>query len=343
MGSLMQDEPAAKRPKPGLAPELRVDALEFDLPIPAHAPELYRPTEGWKVNRVEEGGLPAVSDAHANEFGQQGYVVVEDALSGSEVDSILQALREVVQSEDFRSRAGQTTALQAAGTKDLALGGCNPVLQFEAFARGMQGEGLYRLENVRKLMGFHEIHPRIEALASDPALLGVVRRLLTEAGCSASDLEHIDVYQSLALVKPPGGREKPWHQDNAYFNVDWSKVKMVGVWIALTEVTTDNGAMHVLPAPLSELRPMTHFQRRDWQICDKDVLNGGRRCLAVPLHPGGALFFSTMLPHGTPTNTSDSTRYAIQFHFIPRSFAARCGTAERQSIWGEGGKEGASC
>jgi len=217
------------------------------------------------------------------------------------------------------------------------------VLQFESFAQHVPEGSRYRLENIRKLMGFHQSHAVLEALAKNEAMLSVLRRLLVEAGCTPEQASELEVFQSLALLKPPGGREKPWHQDNAYFDIDHRKVKMVGVWIALTEVTVDSGAMHVLPAPLAELEPFVHFNRRDFQICDTEVLGGERPCLAVPLRPGGMLFFSTMLPHGTPTNTSDNPRYAVQFHFIPKCFTERTSSVERRAVFGEEGSPGVSC
>ena len=92
--------------------------------------------------------------------------------------------------------------------------------------------------------------------------------------------------------------------------------------------------MHVLPTPLAQMAPRPHFSRRDWQICDSEV--EGRACVAVPLAPGGALLFSTLLPHGTPTNTGDSQRLAVQFHFAPKG-ALRTSDAERlEHFGGEG-------
>src|SRR5262249_3228347 len=45
--------------------------------------------------------------------------------------------------------------------------------------------------------------------------------------------------QDMALMKPPlKGSEKPWHQDNAYF--DWTPLEgILGVWIALDEATVE--------------------------------------------------------------------------------------------------------
>ena len=63
-----------------------------------------------------------------------------------------------------------------------------------------------------------------------------MRAALRRAGASAEEVQELEVFQSLALLKPPGGREKPWHQDNAYFNLDGAAVQAVGVWISLSEV-----------------------------------------------------------------------------------------------------------
>jgi hypothetical protein len=79
----------------------------------------------------------------------------------------------------------------------------------------------------------------------------------------------IRLFQDMSMVKPPGGREKPWHQDGAYFNLA-SDTPVVGVWIALGHVTKETGAMHLLPG-LHTAGPQPHFKRRDWQICDGTV------------------------------------------------------------------------
>jgi phytanoyl-CoA hydroxylase len=70
--------------------------------------------------------------------------------------------------------------------------------------------------------------------------------------------------------------------------------------------------MHVLPGT-HRAGPVPHTHDRDCQIPDarveveKDVL--------VPLAPGGALFFSALLHHGTPPNDSPHRRWALQYHY----------------------------
>jgi hypothetical protein len=123
-----------------------------------------------------------------------------------------------------------------------------------------------------------------------------------------------EMFQDMALVKPPRlGREKPWHQDHAYFDYPLG-MPVLGVWIALDAATIENGCMQLLPGRHRE-GPITHFQRRDWQICDNVIM--GTKSVAAPLPPGGLLLFDGLLPHGTPHNSSANRRRALQFHYAP--------------------------
>ncbi|MEM6550875.1 MAG: phytanoyl-CoA dioxygenase family protein [Planctomycetota bacterium] len=158
-------------------------------------------------------------------------------------------------------------------------------------------------------------------------LMGVVQRLM---GGRVPRL-----YQAMALLKPPrGGGEKPWHQDHAYFNVPVGQ-RIVGVWIALDAATVANGCMQLLPGQHHD-GPVVHFKRRDWQMCDTEVL--GQASVAAELEPGGALFFDSLLPHGTPMNTSTERRRALQFHYAPVD-APDWTVEQRLAVFGSEGRD----
>lgn len=275
--------------------------------IELHDPELYRP----ESHAEPIPNLEAFSAADADFYQTSGYLAVAKAFSPGEVNEAI------------------------AGFTDLCLGrvpGFVGVL-FEA-AVDSRIEDLAedaRLDAVRKLYRFVEHEPRTRALATHPRLLQVVSILLGG--------REPELYADQALSKPPRiGREKPWHQDLAFFDFDPSQVPVVGVWIALDPVGTDNGCMQLLPGRHRE-GPIPHFQRRDFQICDTDIL--GKRSVAVPLEPGGLLFFDGLLPHGTPHNTSSRRRRALQFHYVPAG-SPRAGREVRLSHFGGEGS-GAQC
>ncbi len=284
--------------------------------IELHAPELYA------VHRVAEGvhgGLDAVADIDIAQYHNHGYLVVHDAFLLDEVQQALDGLIHLI-------------------------GGGNPAfrgIQFEAAALDRLDSLTVeqRQDAVRKLMWFTEFDARLDALAHHPKLLPVVARLLNPG----DDINHAEtvatvdapiLFQDQALLKPPKlGREKPWHQDKAYFNMD-KREPVVGVWVALDEATLDNGCMHLLPELGRE--PIVHFQRRDWQVCDTLVM--GKQCIAVPLKPGSLLLFDGLLVHGTPHNNSSQRRRAVQFHYHAARFP-KVSNEARMAVFGEEGKD----
>jgi len=254
--------------------------------------------------------LEAVGESALDQYRTLGFVSVANAFSPHQISNVTSAFLEMLD-------------------KDLP----EPIqLQYESAAigriTGMPPEE--RADYVRKFMYFTGYDERIAAMAYDPQLLDVVRRALgTEP----------EMFQDMALFKPPGiGREKPWHQDHAYFNLPLG-TPVVGVWIALDQATLDNGCMVFLPGGHHE-GPLPHFNRRDWQICDSEILRRGGG-VAAPLPSGGCLIFDGLTPHGTPTNRSGARRKALQFHYIPKG-TARTSTEERMEIFGEGA-HGATC
>ena len=160
---------------------------------------------------------------------------------------------------------------------------------------------------VRKLVYYVEHDTRLHSMAHAPEVIGLAERILGEP---------VSLFADQALLKPPGiGREKPWHQDLAYFDLR-PGAPVVGVWIALDATDIDNGCMHLVDGSHRD-GGVVHFSRRDFQICDTEL--AGHQVTAVPLQPGDALVFDGLLWHGTPRNDSARRRWALQFHYARTS------------------------
>lgn len=267
------------------------------------------PADLYRYHDVAAGidGFDRVTDDEITRFHQQGYLVVENAFTPDEVQATLDGLNYLIsgQHPDFKG------------------------IMYEKKAEGAPVEALpaeERQDYVRKFMWFVEYDARLKALSQHPKLTDVLVRIMGERPV---------LFQDMALIKPPRiGREKPWHQDHAYFELPL-ETTVVGAWIALDEATPENGCMVIIPG--SHRRgPVVHFKRRDWQICDTHVDNQG--ALAIPLRPGGCLLFHSLLHHGTPSNDSGRRRRAVQFHYRPIS-APKTSVEERLAIFGEDGKD----
>lgn len=254
-------------------------------------------------------GFDAVTDREISQFLSHGFLVVENAFSPDEISAAL------------------------AGLLDL-IDGKNPdykEIQFEASARELLPtlSADQKQDVVRKLMSFVEYDPRLKAISAHPVLLDVLTRIIGEEPA---------LFQDMAMLKPPRlGREKPWHQDIAFFPLS-PEAMVVGVWIALDEALPENGCMHIIPGSHRD-GPVTHFQRRDFQICDTDVVTD--QVVAVPLKPGSLLFFHGLIHHGSPPSRSPLRRRALQLHYKPASIGWTS-EEERLAIFGSEGKD-ASC
>ncbi len=250
-------------------------------------------------------GFGGVSDADIEQFHALGFLAVHGAIDQSGID------------------AGR------AGIRDLLLRRDNDNIMVESVARERFDElpDDERLDSVRKIMPVVTYDARLKRASEDPALLDVVGRIMGERAALSQDQ---------AMLKPPRiGREKPWHQDMAYFDYP-SDTTIVGAWIALDEATPENGCMMVVPGSHHE-GPMPHWTRRDWQLCDTDVRVG--ESVAVPLPPGGCLLFHCLLHHGTPPTRSHRRRWALQFHYCPASVAQLTNSDLRLSVFGTEGKD----
>lgn len=311
-------------------PELRV---VFEPEVPAYDPELYR-NQG-----VAEGitGFEAVDEKELARFRQRGYLVVHQAFSMARVEAARQDLYRLGTSPRPDC---ESVYFEGAVRRQLPELEGKPVgepkgRRFADLALGHTGNRLpsldpaTRMRFVRKFMGFtREENPALKGLAEDVSLTRVLSRLLGGKP---------NLYQDMALIKPPGGREKPWHQDRAYFNLTQAS-RIVGVWIALDEATPENGCMQVIEGGHRE-GPRVHFMRRDWQICDSEIARLPR--VAIPMKAGGCLLFDALLPHGTPANRTGRQRWAVQFHYVAPD-SKETEDEDRLAVFGEEGK-GVSC
>ena len=285
----------------------KVVAKEQETLEDSHGPEEYDPglyTYSRLVDTVD--GFGSVGDAEVEQFHRNGFLAIQNAYSQDQVSDALEAIAQLTGDSSSEVR----------------------VVQFE---RGLkeqvqEADGEARELLVRKLTRFVGHDPRLDVFGEDLQLLDILSRIMGEPA---------KLFANQAMLKPPGiGREKPWHQDHAYFNLPMGTC-IVSAWVALDKADPENGCMHVIPASHQD-GPVVHFKRRDWQICDTDIARN--RVEAVALEPGGVLFWHGRLHHGSPANRSDRRRRALQLHFVPESVET-IETEERLAVYGSEGKD----
>jgi len=126
----------------------------------------------------------------------------------------------------------------------------------------------------------------------------------------------IDCFSSQFIFKNPGAWGQPWHQDSYYFPFEPPR-PIVGLWLAVTEATLENGCLHVLAGSNHEVvhehipdrRPGANYGYVE--IVDHDMAASE----PVLMDPGDLLVFDSHLMHRSHDNTSTGARAAMVFHF----------------------------
>ncbi len=133
-----------------------------------------------------------------------------------------------------------------------------------------------------------------------------------------ADLSHdlvgpdVRLYHDQAVYKKPEKpRRFPWHQDNGYTFIE--PQQYLTCWVALTDATEDNGCPHVVPG-LHRAGTLLHRYNDPlgWEIFETHP-----DAVAAPVRKGGVVVFSSLTPHLTGPNTTDSIRKSYILQYAP--------------------------
>ena len=112
------------------------------------------------------------------------------------------------------------------------------------------------------------------------------------------------LYWDQAVYKKPDTRQEfPWHQDNGYNFV--LPQDYLTCWIPITDTTLENGCPWVAPG-VHKTGTLNHWWTELGFECLKDV----KDALAVEAKAGDIVIFSSLTPHRTGPNLTDTVRKA---------------------------------
>lgn len=138
--------------------------------------------------------------------------------------------------------------------------------------------------------------PVLRDFVRHPALLAIASDLLGP---------DVDLYWDQAVCKrSERPRRFPLHQDTGYQLT--VPEDFLSCWIAVTEASPQNGCLFLAPGMHRNgtLRHV-HIEPQGWEECQ---LDDPPALVPAPLAPGGAVIFSSLTPHTTGANTTDTIR-----------------------------------
>jgi hypothetical protein len=157
----------------------------------------------------------------------------------------------------------------------------------------------------------HLVLKWLAELARHPVLLDQVEALIGP---------DILLWNAFIPAKPPRSQGHfGWHQDATYWPIEPIN-HVVTFWLALSEVTAENGGMRMIPAshrhgqlPHERTGDGTSMLRRGQRVTGEiDQI----KAIETLLRPGQASVHHPLTLHGSGANTSGSWRLGVGFNFV---------------------------
>jgi phytanoyl-CoA hydroxylase len=181
----------------------------------------------------------------------------------------------------------------------------------------------------RTVLQPHRTSGSFTALLSCPAIVGIMRQILGDK---------ISAIQSQFFYGKPGTPGFQPHQDNRFVNAPAGQ--FASVWIALTDVSKENGGLYMYPGTHREpLLDVVEVPFEESLLQDRNALR--LRCVIpekyqpvdLSMPRGSAAFFDGSTVHGSHQNNSDRYRYAVLLTYIVRGSPFVAGQyAQREEV-----------
>ena len=252
-----------------------------------------------------------LSTEQAQRYERDGYVVLPDFKSRSEVQAAIARAQDIVDAFEPDADAAIFSSVAPEKLADTAL--LASAEQVHCFFEEEAFEERGRLRQAKALsinkIG-HALHDRdavFDAFSRGPALAALASQL---------GITQPLLWQSMLIFKQPGiGGEVRWHQDASFFVTTPHSVTTF--WFALEDATLDNGCLWLQRG--GHRRPLREQFVREGdtlRMLQLDATPWPDASSAAPLEvrAGTLVVFHGLLPHYSAANRSPRSRLAYTLH-----------------------------
>lgn len=234
------------------------------------------PPAGWFKRPVGEEA--------ARFYAEQGFLVLQDALTPEEVEELRRETLAICRGERG------------------PLPGSDPGLPGETDAEAM-----------RRFLCIHfphKVSPLMERALAHPAIVECLTAVISP---------NVKCMQSMLFIKASGKPGQAWHQDEIY--IPTRDRSLAGAWIALDDATVENGCLWVLPG--SHRQGVLYFQewhgdaRFDCAFEARRFPYSNDEAVPVEVKAGSIVFFNGYTLHRSLPNYAPSGyRRALVNHYM---------------------------
>lgn len=250
-------------------------------------------------------------------YQDNGYLIIKDYLSSTEIEQLQVATRDIIQQFDPQGLKIFTTEQQEHHMDHYFLESGDKVHCFlEEAAVGTDGLKVPKALAINKIgHAMHDRIPAFESIAYSKKLLAIAQGL---------GLQKASIVQSQYIFKQPNiGAKVSWHTDSTFIYTQ--PLSCLGVWIAMEDAREDNGCLLAIPGshklPLKErfirnkMNTGTEFvslkaESEHWNI---------EQAVALPVQKGDMILLHGQLVHASKANQSPSSRHAFVLHLVDLS------------------------
>jgi phytanoyl-CoA hydroxylase len=265
-----------------------------------------------------------------NQYASQGFLVLKNFVDDAACDRLRRRAKELVHDFDPQEIVSIFSTREQTRTSDDYFLGSGDKIRFFFEENAFKTDGSFRQKKETSINKIgHALHD-LDPVFDEFSRRAEIKELVSDLG-----IDQPLLLQSMYIFKQPNiGGEVTCHQDATFLYTE--PLRMVGLWFALEDATTENGCLWVIPGG-HKLGLKSRFVRVD----DREALPHGRATApsdkrtqfevfddapwpeenleALEVEKGTLIVLHPLLPHLSRENRSPKSRHAYTLHFIDAS------------------------
>lgn len=221
-------------------------------------------------------------------YQKNGFVIIEDFLDSTELEHWRNSVTEAVKDRNGQKMPGKSIK---TGEDD-----------------GINKEADYFKNVFDQLLNLWQTNDKVKGLMLDENIGKMAAQL--------SGADGIRIWHDQALIKRPWANPTAWHLDTPFWS--FSDRKAISIWVALDDVTLENGCMFFIPGSYKE----TTFESPQIGKNLGDIFSVypqfmHSKALPAVMKAGSCSFHNGLTIHGAHANMTPGFRRAMTCAYMP--------------------------
>ena len=229
-----------------------------------------------------------LTHAQIDSYRDNGFILIENFLDAAELENWRGSVDEALQERNGQKMPGKPVKV---GEDD-----------------GINKEADYFKNVFDQLLNLWQTNDRVKKLMLDERI-----------GKMAADLsgaEGIRIWHDQALVKRPWANPTSWHLDTPFWS--FSDRRALSIWVALDDVTLENGCMFFIPGSYKETTfESPQIGKNVGEIFNQYTQFKNTRAVPAVMKAGSCTFHNGLTIHGAHANMTPGFRRAMTCAYMP--------------------------